>query len=375
MTPSRSNVAFAEDPVEAGVFASMPVEAADAHPTSRAARLDARVRFLAAERDPKTGVLRVAGASSEWQAVLRQATQVAPAPTTVLLLGESGTGKEVIARFVHRASSRGRGPFVAINCAALPDTLLEAELFGYERGAFTGAAQSKPGQLELAAGGTLFLDEVAEMSLQAQAKLLRVLQEREFQRLGGTRVLRADVRIIAATNCNLERAIAAGQFREDLYYRLNIFPIHLPALRDRRTDILPLADVFLTTICRELARPPLQLSGDARQRLMAHHWPGNARELRNALERAAIVCDGDIVTAADLPQTVPSASPTSPCLNQATAPIAAPGQPSSAGDLHAMERAIVEQALQQARFNKSKAAKAIGLTRRQLYVRMRRHGL
>jgi Nif-specific regulatory protein len=197
---------------------------------------------LTEELDARTGFRRVVGQSKAWRQVLTQATQVAAAETTVLLLGESGTGKEVVARFVHRGSSRKGGPFVALNCAALPDQLLEAELFGYERGAYTGAVQSKPGQLEQAAGGTLFLDEVGEMSLSAQAKFLRVLQEREFQRLGGTRVLRTDARIVAATNRDLQKAIANNQFREDLYYRLNVFAIRLPPLRDRRDDVLALSD-------------------------------------------------------------------------------------------------------------------------------------
>jgi transcriptional regulator with GAF, ATPase, and Fis domain len=201
--------------------------------TARAARLEARVKVLTEELDARTGYRRVVGESKEWRQVLTQATQVAATETTVLLLGESGTGKEVVARFVHRASGRKHGPFIALNCAALPEQLLEAELFGYERGAYTGATQSKPGRLEQAAGGTLFLDEVGEMSPSAQAKFLRVLQEREFQRLGGTRVLRTDARILAATNRDLPRAIANGQFREDLYYRLNVFAIRLPALRER----------------------------------------------------------------------------------------------------------------------------------------------
>src|SRR6202008_2047981 len=201
--------------------------------TERARKLETRVRALTEELDSRTGYRRVVGESMQWRQVLTQATQVAATETTVLLLGESGTGKEVVARFIHRASARANGPFIALNCAALPEQLLEAELFGYERGAFTGAVQSKPGQLEQAAGGTLFLDEVGEMSLPAQAKFLRVLQEHEFQRLGGTRVLRTDARIIAATNRDLERAITQGQFREDLFYRLNVFAIQLPPLRDR----------------------------------------------------------------------------------------------------------------------------------------------
>ncbi len=190
----------------------------------RASRaLESRVRALTDELDARTGYRRVVGESPPWRQVLTQAAQVAATETTVLLLGESGTGKEVVARFLHRASPRSDGPFVALNCAALPEQLLEAELFGYERGAFTGATQSKPGQLEQAAGGALFLDEVGEMSPSAQAKFLRVLQEREFQRLGGTRVLRTDTRVIAATNRDLQKAMERGTFREDLYYRLNVF--------------------------------------------------------------------------------------------------------------------------------------------------------
>ena len=198
-----------------------------------------RVRALTEELNARSGYRRVVGNSPSWRQALTEAAQVATTETTVLLLGESGTGKEVVARFIHRASARRDGPFVALNCAALPEQLLEAELFGYERGAFTGATQSKPGQLEQAAGGVLFLDEVAEMSVSAQAKFLRVLQEREFQRLGGTRVLKTDARIVAATNRDLHKAMERGHFREDLYYRLNVFAIHLPPLRERREDVLP----------------------------------------------------------------------------------------------------------------------------------------
>ncbi len=189
--------------------------------------------MLSQELDSKTQ-LRIVGDSAEWRDVLRKATQVAATDTTVLITGESGTGKEVVARFIHRASARSRGPFVAVNCAALPEQLLESELFGYERGAFTGAQQAKPGQIELAAGGVLFLDEVSEMSLSAQAKFLRVLQEREFQRLGGTRTIKANIRVIAATNRDLRQAVDRGDFREDLYYRLQVFDIAIPPLRERR---------------------------------------------------------------------------------------------------------------------------------------------
>jgi two-component system response regulator AtoC len=347
--------------------------------SERAARLEARVRALTEELDARTGYRRVIGQSAEWREVLKQAAQVAATDTTVLLLGESGTGKEVAARVVHRGSSRAKGPFVALNCAALPEQLLEAELFGYERGAFTGAMQSKPGQLEQAAGGTLFLDEVGEMTPSAQAKFLRVLQEREFQRLGGTRVLRTDARVVAATNRDLQKAMETGRFREDLYYRLNVFSIHLPPLRARRDDIIPLTEAFVTEFGKSLGRPPGGISRDAQRALVEYHWPGNVRELRNVLERAAILCDGGLITAEHLAlqPRVPQAAAAAP-LTVMSAPFApsAPAPSEAApSDLNAIERAMIEKVLNDVRFNKSQAAKVLGLTRAQLYVRLRKHGL
>ena len=345
--------------------------------SERASRLEARVKELTEELDSRTGYRRVVGESPAWHQVLTQATQVAATETTALLLGESGTGKEVVARFIHRASPRKNGPFVALNCAALPEHLLEAELFGYERGAFTGAVNSKPGQLEQASGGTLFLDEVGEMSLPAQAKFLRVLQEREFQRLGGTRVLKTDTRVIAATNRDLQKAIQLGQFREDLFYRLNVFAIQLPPLRNRRDDVLPLSEAFLKELGQSIGRPPAGISRDARDRLMEYHWPGNVRELRNILERAAILCEGGLITTAHLTLTPAPAAPP-PIAQQAPAVTdgsAAAETAAPAGELQSMERAMIEQALKAAKFNKSKAAKQLGLTRTQLYVRLKRYGL
>jgi len=340
-----------------------------------AATLESRVEFLRREIDAISGYGRVVGESTAWKDVLKLATQVAVAETTVLLLGESGTGKEVVARYVHRASPRAGGPFVALNCAALPEHLFESELFGYERGAFTGATQSKPGQIELAAGGVLFLDEIAEMSPSSQAKLLRVLQERQFQRLGGTRTLAADVRVIAATNRELRAAIERGTFREDLYYRLQVFEIRMPPLRDRPEDILPLSEAFLADLSRSLARPPAGVSREARERLMIYPWPGNVRELRNILERAAILCEGGLITGEHLALPVPLVAPAPRAADDAAkvASVAA----AAPADLHLMrtERAMVEKALKDARYNKSKAARALGLTRTQLYVRLRRHGL
>jgi transcriptional regulator with GAF, ATPase, and Fis domain len=334
--------------------------------TERARQLEMRVRALTEELNARAGYRRVVGDSPSWRQALTQATQVAGTETTVLLLGESGTGKEVVARFVHRASARRDGPFVALNCAALPEQLLEAELFGYERGAFTGATQSKPGQLEQASGGVLFLDEVAEMSVSAQAKFLRVLQEREFQRLGGTRTLKTDARIVAATNRDLLKAIERGQFREDLYYRLNVFAIHLPPLRERRHDVLPLTEAFIEEIGRSIGRPPAGISREARQALLEYRWPGNVRELRNILERAAILCDGGLIAAEHLALGPPAAV--------APPPPAGAESVHASNDLKSVERALISKALKDAGFNKSIAAKALGLTRAQLYVRLRKHG-
>ena len=260
----------------------------------RAHRVDADVQRGVERVTPATHS-RVVGESVEWREVLRKATQVAATDTTVLITGESGTGKEVVARFIHASSARKSGPFVALNCAALPEQLLESELFGYERGAFTSAQQAKPGQVELASGGVLFLDEVSEMSLSAQAKFLRVLQEREFQRLGGTRLLKANIRVIAATNRDLRKAVERGDFREDLFYRLGVFDIQIPPLRERRVDIVPLSETFLQEIGRSFGRPPAGLTRDARQALLQYDWPGNVRELRNVLERASILCEGALI--------------------------------------------------------------------------------
>jgi DNA-binding NtrC family response regulator len=296
------------------------------------------------------------GASPAWQAVLAASLRVAATEATVFLQGESGTGKEVVARLIHEASPRRHGPFAAINCAALPEHLLESELFGYERGAFTGAQQSKVGQIELAACGVLFLDEVSEMSLTAQVKLLRFLQEREFQRLGGTRLQKADVRIIAASNRDLDEAVGAGTFREDLLYRLQVFDIQLPPLRDRRGDIPLLAERFLADVARALHRQTPRLTDEALRALLAHDWPGNVRELRNVVERAVILADGDIDRRHLSLRTKMRA-------------------PAPSSDLSVAERGTIERIMHETGWNKSKAARHLGLTRTQLYGRLRRYGL
>jgi transcriptional regulator with PAS, ATPase and Fis domain len=242
---------------------------------------------------------RALGTSGVWCDVLKRAARVAATEATTCLEGESGTGKEVVARFIHRQSERRRGPFVAINCAALPEQLLESELFGFERGAFTGAEQAKPGQIELASGGVLFLDEVTEMTPAAQAKFLRVLQEREFVRLGGTRPVKVNVRVIAATNRDLRDAVAQGQFRADLYYRLNVFDIHLPPLRQRLEDIPALVAGFLREF-EHTAGNLVTIAPEAMDALCRYDWPGNVRELRNVIERATIVCENGLIRAEDL---------------------------------------------------------------------------
>jgi transcriptional regulator with GAF, ATPase, and Fis domain len=351
----------------------------------RAHRLEQRVELLTQELESRgRSEGRIIGQSPAWREVLQAASRVAPTSATVLLTGESGTGKELIARLIHRESPRGRGPFVAVNCAALPEPLLESEMFGAERGAFTGAMQSRAGRLEQAAGGTLFLDEVAEMSGAIQAKLLRVLQEREFQRLGGQRPIRADIRVVAATNRDLRHRVSAGDFREDLFYRLNVFEIRLPPLRERQEDILRLTAAFLSDAAAELGRPASGLSADARPALLGYPWPGNIRELRNVIERATILADGGLVTRAHL--NLPAAAPgqvsePAPQAPPATvrglpaAPLDRRLSPEEVPPLSSVERELLQQALQACRFNKAAAARTLGLSRTQLYHRLKRYGI
>jgi len=296
------------------------------------------------------------GSSPGWRAVLAAAFRVATTDATVLLQGESGTGKEVVARLIYQASQRRHGPFVAVNCAAIPEQLLESELFGYERGAFTGAVHSKAGQIELAARGVLFLDEVSEMSLTSQAKVLRFLEEREYRRLGGIRLQKADVRIIAASNRDLADAVERGTFRQDLLYRLQVFDILLPPLRDRASDVPLLAEQFLADCARTTGRRIPGLLDDALDALLAHDWPGNVRELRNVLERASILTDGDIE-----------------CRHLSLRRKSRPAAPTD--DLQNIERVTIERVLDETNWNKARAARRLGLTRTQLYGRLRRYSL
>ena len=302
----------------------------------------------------------IIGTSGPTRQMYEQVAQVAQTNTTALIRGESGTGKELVAHAIHYNSLRAKKPFVKVSCAALPETLIESELFGYEKGAFTGAAGRKKGRFELAEGGTLFLDEIGDINLGTQVKLLRVLQEREFERLGGTDTVRVNVRIVVATNKNMEKAIAEGTFREDLYYRLNVFTIFVPPLRDRKTDMLLLADHFLEKFSREHRKVIRRISTPAIDMLMSYHWPGNVRELENALERAVLVCDGAVIHGHHLPPSLQTADASDTVTRV------------SLGDaVAAYERDLIQDALKSTRGNRAKAARLLDTTERILNYKVR----
>ncbi len=334
----------------------------------RARQLEARLVSLRQELGDRYGFDGIIGRARVFREALERASKVAPTETTVLLTGESGTGKELVARAIHHSSPRADGPYVAINCAAIPETLVDSELFGHERGAFTGADKQKPGRFELAAGGTLFLDEVAELPPSVQAKLLRVLQEHEFQRVGGTATLRSDVRIIAATNRNLQQVVAEGKFRDDLFYRLNVFSVDLPPLRERGDDILLLAHYFSRQLGLRLGRGEPELSRDAQEALLAHSWPGNIRELANAVERALILAEGNPLTAVHFGLGQPREAMRA----EEDADRNAGALPESLAD---MEKRAIVAALEHTRGNKTHASVLLGITRTQLYTRLKRYGL
>jgi two-component system response regulator FlrC len=300
--------------------------------------------------------------------LMELARRVAKSNATVSIGGESGTGKEVFARFIHRQSPRQDGPFVAINCAAIPDNMLEAMLFGYEKGAYTGAYQSAAGKFEQANGGTLLLDEVSEMSLPLQAKLLRVLQEREVERLGGRKVIPLDVRVLATTNRNLREEVAAGRFREDLFYRLNVFPLYIPPLRERKRDILPLANFLLQRLCnmQQIVQP--HLSRVAEQRLLSHGWPGNVRELDNVMQRALILCDGAEIGPDELCFEMEQHAP------QSTAAAGTQEGVSSglSDDLRTMEERMIIEALREGNGSRKNAAERLGISQRTLRYKIAR---
>ena len=304
----------------------------------------------------------IVGTSGPMRQVFEQIARVASTNTTVLIRGESGTGKELIAHAIHYSSARAKKPFVKVSCAALPDSLIESELFGYERGAFTGATARKKGRFELADGGTLFLDEIGDVNLSTQVKLLRVLQEREFERLGGAGAIRANVRLVAATNSDLEKAIAAGTFREDLYYRLDVFTICVPPLRERRTDILLLADHFLEKYAIEHGRNIKRISTPAIDMLMAYHWPGNVRELQNIVERAVLVCDDAVVHGHHLPPTLQTSEASGTVTGR-----------SLAGAVAAYEKDLIQDALKTTRGNRVKAAVLLDSTERIISYKVKKY--
>ena len=306
----------------------------------------------------------IIGTSGPTRQMYEQVAQVAQTNTTVLIRGESGTGKELIAHAIHYNSLRAKKPFVKVSCAALPDTLIESELFGYEKGAFTGANARKKGRFELAEGGTIFLDEIGDINQSTQVKLLRVLQEREFERLGGTESVRVNVRVIAATNKDMEKAITEGTFREDLYYRLNVFTIFVPPLRERKADLLLLADHFLEKFSREHGKVIKRISTPAIDMLMAYHWPGNVRELENALERAVLVCDGQVIHGHHLPPSLQTAD-ASGTVTRVSLKDAVEG----------FERDLIQDALKTTRGNRAKAARLLDTTERILNYKVRNLGI
>ena len=306
--------------------------------------------------------LNVVGEAPATRRALDLARKVAITDSTVLLRGESGTGKDLFARTVHALSRRAGGPYIKVNCGALPEALLESELFGHEKGAFTGATQARLGHFEEAQGGTLFLDEIGDLALDAQAKLLRVLETGEIERVGGTRTASVDVRLIAATNKDLPAAVRDGTFREDLWFRLNVLPLHVPPLRERRADIVMLAEHFLALFAAAEGRAPLALADDARALLEDYHWPGNVREMRNLMERAVVLVPGDTVTAADLDAWLESP----------------PEESAEAGLKGSVARSEIEsirRALDAADWNVTQAAAGLGIDRTNLHRKMRKYGI
>ncbi len=308
--------------------------------------------------------LNIVGKSKKMQDVFEMIARVAKSDATVLLRGESGTGKELVANAIHYNSPRANGPFIKINCAALPENLMESEFFGHEKGAFTGAYTTKKGQFELAQAGTIFLDEIAELSLNLQAKLLRVIQEKEFYRVGGTKPIKTNVRIIAATNQNLEEALERKSFREDLYYRLNVFPIYVPPLRERRSDILLLAEHFLEEFNKNYHKNIRRISTPAIDLLVQYHWPGNVRELKNCIERAVLVCDEDVIRSYHLPPTLQTgeSSDTEKGLSLANA-------------VEHLEREMIIEALKATRCNRTQAARHLDTTLRILNYKIKKYGI
>ncbi len=325
--------------------------------------------YLQEELKTEYNFEEIIGTSPAIKRLLRKVEQVAATGATVLLTGETGTGKELIARAIHNFSHRKNRPLIKVNCAALPIGLIESELFGHEKGAFTGAVSRRIGRFQLADGGTIFLDEIGDIPPEVQVKLLRVLQEKEFERLGGTETIAINVRVIAGTNQNLDALREAGRFREDLFYRLNVYPISLPPLRERKEDLIPLARHFLEKSGRELRKEITSLSTEARELISSYHWPGNVRELENVIERAVILCRGTVVTAQELSLSLRERPRRQPTSGEAI------GLPPGGMNLLDLERQLILKALEQTKHNKSKTSKLLGLSRTQLRTRMKKYGL
>jgi DNA-binding NtrC family response regulator len=333
--------------------------------------------ILREEFAARYGFPRIVGESPAMQVVSQQLQKVAPTETTVLLLGESGTGKELFARAIHHLSNRSEQPFIALNCAAIPETLVENELFGHERGAFTGAGNRKVGKVELAQRGTLFLDEIGELPLASQAKLLRVLEERRFERVGGTQSVDVDVRIVVATNRDLTARIQEKLFREDLYFRIATVPLTIPPLRERGDDVFLLAAHFLEKFSREFGKPPLTMSAEAKRRLRDYSWPGNVRELQNAIERAVILVEGSEIGRELLlsnPAAIRTESAPQNLMPDSFSWEGSFDEVTARAQLH-VERVLIENALKEVRWNKTRAAEKLGMTPKTLLAKMRATGL
>jgi len=333
--------------------------------------------LLREEYTARYGFPRIVGEHASIREISQQIQKVAATDSTVLLLGESGTGKELFARAVHHLSPRREQPFVALNCAAIPEGLVENELFGHERGAFTGAGAKKVGKLDLAHRGTLFLDEIGELPLAIQAKLLRVLEEKKFDRVGGTQLVEVDVRIVVATNRNLQKLVEEKSFREDLYFRISAVPLTIPALRDRGNDVLLLAEYFLEKFSREFKKPGLELSADAKERLLTYRWPGNVRELQNTMERAVILSDGLTIRPDGL--QLPTAKPDNGALPAGMLPDKFNWEGSledvTGRAVGHIEKILLETTLRDCRWNKTKAAERLGVSPKTLLAKLRTAGL
>jgi len=355
------SISYEEDLRVLNIVATLMGQAIKLHQRFSEERL--KREELTLELRNRFSIQNIIAVSDRMQDVIKSVLKVSKSRATVLLRGESGTGKELIAKAIHYEGPRAKGPFIAVNCAAIPENLLEAELFGYERGAFTGAVTAKPGKFELAHKGTIFLDEIGEMSPGLQAKLLRVIQEHTFERLGGLRSIKVDVRLIAATNRDLEDMVKKGLFREDLYWRLNVVPLFLPPLRERKEDIPVLIDYFLKKFNREYGRR-IAISPQAIARLMEYSWPGNVRELENTIERLIVLAEGEVITPEDLPVHIRSGVQRFSNRSEGS---------SLEEEIKELEKRRIENALRSCNYNQARAARLLGITPRQIGYKIKKY--